>query len=82
MTTSRFDYYKQIADNLDFELSPYAEKIINRVDLNFGYCPCVSEAEREAHPENDYQCPCSLMVNDVKTKGQCHCRLFVQKTKK
>lgn len=76
-----YNYYKEIADNLGFELSPYAEKIIARVAKNDGYCPCVSENERNVHLENDYTCPCSLMIRDVKEKGCCHCHLFVKGSK-
>lgn len=62
-----------------FELSDFADKIIARTNMNNGYCPCVSEKERAEHPENDYECPCSLCKNDVRTKGRCHCSLYLRK---
>lgn len=62
-----------------FELSDFADKIITRTNKNDGYCPCVSEKEREENPENDYQCPCSLCIDDVKRNGHCHCHLYLRK---
>lgn len=70
--------YQEIAKKKGFILSPHAEKIIARVNACNGYCPCVSPKEREAHPENNYECPCSLMEEDVKETGHCHCNLFLR----
>lgn len=75
MTLTREDYEK-IAEEKGFELTPFADKIIARVNMCNGYCPCVSPKEREAHPENNYMCPCSLMEKDVREHNYCHCRLF------
>ena len=76
--TKDLNFYSEIASNLGFSLSKFADKIINRVNKNEGFCPCVSEKERQAHPENDYTCPCSLMIEDVKKQGHCHCHLFIK----
>lgn len=63
----------------DFKLSEFADKIIARTNANNGYCPCVSERERTEHPENDYECPCSLCKKDVRANGKCHCSLYLRK---
>lgn len=76
--TLTLEDYKKIAEEKGFILSPYAEKIIARVNANDGFCPCVSQKERESHPENNYECPCSLMEKDVKEIGYCHCHLFLK----
>lgn len=70
---------QEFADMNGFELSSFAEKIIARTNANEGYCACVSEKERNEHPENDYMCPCSLCKKDVKTNGYCHCHLYLKK---
>lgn len=69
---------QEFADANGFKLSKFAEKIIDRVNKNGNYCPCVSEKERDAHPENDYECPCSLCIKDVKEFGKCHCNLYIK----
>lgn len=69
---------QEFADRHGFKLSKFAEKIVARVNANNNMCPCVSAAEREAHPENDYTCPCSLCVRDVKENNRCHCNLYVK----
>ena len=68
--------YEKIAKEKGFELTPFADKIIARVNTCGGYCPCISPKERDEHPENNYECPCSLMEKDVKEFGHCHCNLF------
>ncbi|MBP5469042.1 MAG: hypothetical protein J6Z11_07325 [Candidatus Riflebacteria bacterium] len=70
---------QRFADSQGFELSNFADKIIARTNMNGGYCPCVSAKEREEHPENDYQCPCSLCIKDVREYGKCHCSLYLLK---
>lgn len=70
---------QKFADEHGFELSKFADKIIARTNINNGYCPCVTAKEREEHPENDYQCPCSLCIDDTKEMGHCHCNLFLLK---
>lgn len=75
MLKTRNDYEK-FAEEKGWKLTPYADKIIARVNANEGFCPCVSEEERNAHPENDYHCPCSLCEKDVEETGHCHCHLF------
>lgn len=69
---------QEFAKARGYKLSKFAEKILVRTNANGGYCPCVSVAEREAHPENDYTCPCSLMTKDIEETGHCHCRLFIK----
>lgn len=59
-----------------FRLTKYAEKIIARTNANGGFCPCKSEEYRNLHPENDYQCPCSMCIQDVKEMGHCCCNLY------
>lgn len=70
---------KEFAEQNGFELSSFAEKIIARTNANNGFCPCVSEKERDSHPEIDYECPCSLCIDDVNSKGHCHCHLYLKK---
>lgn len=70
---------QEFADMNGFELSPFAEKIIARTNANDGYCACVSEKERNEHPEIDFECPCSTCIDDVKTNGYCHCHLYLKK---
>lgn len=70
--------YKEIAERKGFILSPHAEKIIARVNACNGYCPCRTKQEIVAHPENDYECPCSMMEEDVKEWGHCCCHLFLR----
>lgn len=69
--------YKEIAERKGFILSPHAEKIIARVNACNGYCPCRTKQEIEDHPENNYECPCSMMEEDVREYRHCHCRLFM-----
>lgn len=68
--------YEDFAVQCGLKLTPYADKIIARVKANDGFCPCVSEEERKAHPENSYLCPCSLLSKDIQETGYCHCHLF------
>jgi ferredoxin-thioredoxin reductase catalytic subunit len=71
---------EEFANAHGLALSKFADKILARTAANGGFCPCVSESERNAHPENDYQCVCSLCLKDVKELGHCHCNLIVQPT--
>ena len=75
MLKTRNDYEK-FAEEKGWKLTPYADKIIARVNANEGFCPCISEEERNAHPENDYHCPCSLCAKDIEETGYCHCHLL------
>ena len=68
--------YEEIAKSKGFELTPFADKMIARVNACEGYCPCRTKDEIESHPENNYECPCSMMEKDVKEKSRCHCNLF------
>ena len=54
-----------------YQLSPFADKIINRcLNATNGCCPCdVSRG----------YCPCSEHVKEVEENGHCHCNLFVSK---
>lgn len=70
---------QEFAEMNNFELSKVAEKIITRTNANNGYCPCVSEKEREEHPEIDFQCPCSICKQEVEIEGHCHCGLYLRK---
>ena len=70
---------KKFAESKGYELSSFAEKIVSRAIANNGFCPCVSEEERKQHPENNYQCPCSLLEKDIKEMGHCHCMLYIKK---
>lgn len=53
-----------------YQLSPFADKIINRcLNATNGCCPCdVSRG----------YCPCSEHVKEVEENGHCHCNLFVK----
>lgn len=68
--------YEKIAKEKGFELTPFADKIIARVNACEGYCPCRTKDEIKNHPENNYECPCSMMEKDVREHNYCHCRLF------
>lgn len=68
--------YEKIAEENGWKLTPYADKIIARVNANEGFCPCKSEEERKEHPENNYLCPCSLCEKDIEETNFCHCHLF------
>ena len=70
---------QEFADMNGYELSKFADKIIARTNANGGYCPCVSEKERDEHPEIDFMCPCSLCKKDVRENGRCHCSLYIRK---
>ena len=68
--------YEKFANQNGLKLTPYADKIIARVKANDGFCPCKSEEERKAHPENNYACPCSLLSKYIQESGRCCCNLF------
>lgn len=53
---------------------------LNDMLLKFGkfYCPCrpieiMSEEKRQV-----FVCPCVPHLKEIKTKGSCHCKLFVK----
>lgn len=69
---------QEFAKAQGFELSKFAEKIIAKTNMNGGFCPCVSEKERDEHPENDYECPCSLCIKEVREMGHCCCNLYIK----
>lgn len=45
------------------------DKIINRIYMNDGNCPCQVSEEGK-----DTRCPCPHFLDE----GKCHCSLFVQ----
>jgi hypothetical protein len=51
-----------------FKLSEYADKIIDRIIIRDGHCPC--------RPE-DVPCPCPSHREEISKDGHCHCNLFV-----
>ncbi len=59
------------ADSKGWQLTPFADKIINRC-LNScnGCCPC--DVSRGF-------CPCGEHEKEVAEKGHCHCNLFKPK---
>ena len=69
------EHFKHIAELYaaakGWELSPFADKIINRcLTACNGCCPC--DTSRGF-------CPCKEHVKEVAEQGHCHCNLFVQK---
>ena len=59
------------AKSKGYELSPFADKIINRcLNVCEGKCPC--DMSRGF-------CPCSEHEHEVAEMGHCHCNLFVKK---
>ena len=68
---------KLYRDSLEFtaeciggHLSEYADKIIERINLKGGCCPC--------RPLQDVPCPCEFMEAEVEKDGHCHCNLFLK----
>ena len=59
--------------NNEIDLSKNAIKIIDAVNRNEGYCPCYAFRCEEK------RCPCDSHLDDIKEKGQCHCKLFIKK---
>ena len=49
--------------------SKYKDKIVDRIKINDGYCPCVKERNMAT------MCPCEDYINTKK----CHCTLYVLK---
>lgn len=66
-----------IAKAVKCDVSPKAEKIINRINACDGFCPCVNPSQYEEG--KDYRCPCSDMEKHLKEKGHCCCNLFIKK---
>lgn len=54
-----------------------ANKIIDRININGGFCPCVTPNNYEEG--KNYQCPCDDLVEHLKKNGKCHCNLFIKK---
>jgi ferredoxin-thioredoxin reductase catalytic subunit len=46
-------------------------KIIDRLEITGGYCPCIPPNEYN----KDTECPCK----DSKEKKECHCGLLIKK---
>lgn len=68
---------KELAKINGFKLSDNVDKIINAKIRFFGEdewykCPCERENESRF-------CCSQLCQTDVRTKGECHCRLFLRK---
>ena len=54
-----------------YELTPYADKIMNRcLNACNGCCPC--DISRGF-------CPCKEHVKEIEELGHCHCNLFKKK---
>lgn len=70
---------QEFAEVHNLKLGKFAEKIIERVNVNRGYCPCKSEEYRNQHPEIDFECPCSVCLHDVNEFGHCCCNLYIKK---
>ena len=69
-----------IAKALDCTLNPKADKIIERININAGFCPCVPPSKMEKG--KNYLCPCSDLEKHLKKQGHCHCNLFIAKKKR
>lgn len=66
-----------IAKALKCTINPKANKIIERINKNDGFCPCVAPYTYEEG--KNYSCPCDDLENHLKKKGCCHCNLFIKK---
>ncbi len=73
MQNEHFKHIAQLyAAAKGYELSPFADKIINRcLNACEGKCPC--------DMTRGY-CPCGEHVKEVESMGHCHCNLFVKKS--
>ena len=59
------------AEAKGWELSPFADKIINRcLTACNGHCPC---------DQTRGYCPCAEHEREIQEMGHCHCNLLVQK---
>lgn len=70
---------KTMAEKYGFELSGNIQKIVKAKLVMFGKkemhrCPCDGN-------NPDRFCGSELCISDVKTKGKCHCGLFLRKDK-
>ncbi len=59
--------------NMGFGFSEHADRIIDLIERNGGYCPCVTN--------DNVPCPCPQHQDSVEKNGKCHCGLFVKHTK-
>jgi len=69
------EHFKHILDlyakSNEYELSPFADKIINRtLNVCEGKCPC--DMSRGF-------CPCGEHKKEIEEQGHCHCNLFLKK---
>lgn len=58
-----------VAKQHNCTLGPRADQIIERVNKRDGYCPCRI---------GNIVCPCKFLEDDLETRGQCVCGLFVK----
>lgn len=47
------------------------QRIMALADITKGACPC--------HPDTRPHCPCKQCLTEVRTNGECSCRLFITK---
>lgn len=62
----------EIIEFEDTQLNPkekVREKIIERIKLNDGYCPCVAQLDSST------KCPCVTYLES----HNCHCNLYIKK---
>lgn len=72
MDNAHFKHILELyAAEAGYQLSPYADKIINRcLNATQGNCPC--DVARGF-------CPCGEHQKELESMGHCHCNLFHKK---
>lgn len=61
---------EKFCEGKEFKLSEYAPKILKRIVLREGHCPCRQEL---------VPCPCPMHEQEISAYGHCHCNLFVRR---
>lgn len=70
MTNEHFKHAVELyAKAKGYQLSPHADKIINRCMACNGCCPC--DVSRGF-------CPCGEHEHEIEENGRCHCTLFMK----
>ena len=75
------EWYEEYAEENGLKLGPKADRIIEMVDKNDGYCPCKVALTKNLHPEllETIVCPCQDHMKEIDSTGHCHCTLFYKK---
>lgn len=62
---------EEFCKNKNFKLSEKADKIIDRILIKNGNCPCRMIPTL---------CPCEYHEEEIKENGRCYCGLFVSES--